>query len=382
MSKPLSLLLGGLIVALIASACGDGGDTSSTGKTPSGTAPNAVADVPDYSDFGPYQVGIISLVLPDDRPVDVWYPAADGATDGAIQLSVNLNDPWPESIRTQVPQVDDLSVDAYLDVAASDDGPFPVILESHGFGSYRRDGAVNHSHLASWGFIVIAPEHFERNRAFVIGQPVEFEELENSTVLSMALDLAIAEAETAGSPIEGAIDASRLAVDGISAGGRAALEFGADPRVAAVIARAPAGSEEIALQAPVLLFASDGDIAVELEDVQAIYEQLGPPRRLAVIFNGGHNTFTDSCSVIRAQGGLDIAALSEATGFSPELLELGNNGCTEAFVDPEVVRPLISHLRVAHIRAALSLHPDDSALTTDYIEERFPGLLVEYRSDP
>lgn len=389
MAKALRLLLIGLVVVLIGAACGDD-DTGPPGEaitaTPAGSeaAEDAIAQtVPDYSERGPFDVGVTTLTLADDRPVDVWYPAAEGATEGAEQFSHNLNDPWPESIRAKVPVVDDILVGAYPEVEASSDGPFPVILESHGFGSSRRDGSLNHSHLASWGFVVIAPEHFERNRATVVGQPVEFDELESAVVLSNALELAEQESKTAGSLLQGTIDAELVAVDGISAGGRAALEFGADPRVDAIIARAPAGPEVLAPppEGSVLLIASDRDSLIELPLVEAMYGQLAGPRRLAVILNGGHNTFSDACAQIRAGGGLDVVALSEATGFPANLLEVGNNGCTEEFVDPELVWPLISHLQIAHVRAALGLDPDDSALDPAYIEERFPGLLAEYRID-
>jgi predicted dienelactone hydrolase len=339
--------------------------------------------IADYSVRGPYDVGMMTLTLADNRPVDVWYPAAEGAATGVERFMHNLNDPWPDALRAKLPPSEDIVVDAYEDIAASSDGPFPVILESHGFGSSRRDGANNHSHLASWGFFVIAPEHFERNRATVIGRPVKFETLDDATVLGGALELAQEESATAGSPLEGAVDATRVAVDGISAGGRAALEFGADARIDAVIGRAPAGPDAFdpPLQVPVLIIASDNDSLVKLPRVEAIYQQLSPPRRLAVILKGGHNTFSDSCAQIWANGGLDIAALSEATGFPPALLEAANNGCSEAFTDPKLVWPLISHLQVAHVRAALGLDPDDSALEPGYIAARFPGLLAEYRSD-
>ena len=384
MAKRFRLLFVGLLLLMGGACAGNGsGDSSAerTAMTPSESGATSSATA-DYSVRGPYDVGMITLTLADNRPVDVWYPAADGASTGVERFTHNLNDPWPDAIRAKLPASEDIVVDAYKDIAASSDGPFPVILESHGFGSSRRDGANNHSHLASWGFVVIAPEHFERNRATVIGQPVEFEALDDATVLTNALELARGESATTGSLLEGAVDPTRVAVDGISAGGRAALEFGADARIDAVIARAPAGPDvfDPPLQVPVLVIASDNDSLVELPRVEAIYEQLTPQRRLAVILKGGHNTFSDSCAQIRAGGGLDVVSLSEATGFPPALLEAGNNGCTEEFIDPTLVWPLISHIQVAHVRAALGLDPDDSALDPSYIAERFPGLLAEYRS--
>lgn len=360
-------LLIALTATLLASACG-GGNGATTG---------------DYSIRGPFEVGITTLTLADNRPVDVWYPADDTATEGVAQFVHNLNDPWPESIKSEVPEVDDIVVDAYPDVRASGDGPFPVFVSSHGFAGTRRDEALTYAHIASWGFIVVAPEHFERNRATVVGQPVEFEELDSVTVISNALALVEEESPRDGSPLADAVDSTRVAVDGLSAGGGAALNFALSAPVAAVIGRAPSVPDGASgLDTPLLIIASDRDELVELPGIEALYDGLSGPRRLAVILNGGHNTFTDACAQIRGLGGLDTEALSAATGFPAELLEAGNNGCTDDYVDPNVVRPLIRHLQIAHVRFALGIDDDDSALAAEYIEEQFPGLLAGYRSDP
>ena len=354
-----------VIVAAISAACG-GGD----------------GGTPDYSASGPFDVGVTFLTMEGGRPVDVWYPAASTGKI-ADQFTHNLNDPWPDSIRDKVPQVADIVVDAYVDVQASGAGPFPVILESHGFASTRRDGSLNHRQLASWGFVVIAPEHFERNRATIVGQPVEFVEMESVDVLLGALELVLQESLREGSILEGTVDGERIAVDGVSAGGRAALELAADPRIGAVVARAPAGTEiPSGGAAPFMIIASDRDIAVELEDVRALYGELPTPRSLAVILDGGHNTFTDACAQIRAEGGLDVEALAEATGFPAELLEFGKNGCTDEYVDPAIVQPAISHLQVAHIRWALGIDGNDDALAESHIEATFPGLFLDYTHEP
>ena len=41
---------------------------------------------------------------------------------------------------------------------------------------------------------------------------------------------------------------------------------------------------------------------------------------MAVILDGGHNTFTDACAQIRGLGGLDTQALSEAPACRRERL--------------------------------------------------------------
>jgi len=360
--RRLFALLPAAILCL--AACSDGGEE----------AP------PHYGVSGPYSVGVTFLALPDGRPVDVWYPAAEGG-EIADPFVYNLNDFWPESIATAVPPAPNIVVDAYEDVAASGEGPFPVVLESHGLASTRQDGSLNHRQLASWGFIVVAPEHYERNRATVVGQPEEFTEMESVDVLLAALDLVVAESLRAGSILEGRVDDTRIAVDGISAGGEAALELAADPRIGAVVARAPAGpGGEIA--APVMVIASDRDVAVPVDDVLALYAGLPAPKALAVLENAGHNTFTDSCAVIRDEGGIPVDELSEATGFPPALLEFGNNGCTEDYVDPDVVKPVIDHLRIAHIRWAFGIDETDEQLQPAFVSDTFPNLLAEYQFAP
>jgi dienelactone hydrolase len=350
-----------LVAVSLAVACGGGGDETHS----------------DYSGAGAYDVGLTFLTLDDGRPVDVWYPAADSG-EIADPFVYNLNDFWPDSIRDKVPSAPDIVVDAYVDIPASGKGPFPVLLESHGLGSSRRDGSLNHRHLASWGFIVVAPEHVERNRAAVIGQPVDLAIAESTDVLLAALELVVGASREPGSVLEGRVDESRVAVDGVSAGGEAAIELGADPRVSAVVARAPAGQEVPSAGAPVMIIAADRDVAVDIDGVRELYAGLQAPKGLAVLLNAGHNTFTDSCSVIRDAGGLDLDALAEATGFPGELLEFGNNGCTEDYVDPQAVKPVINHLQVAQIRWALGIDPTDEKLTPDFISATFPDVLADY----
>ena len=316
---------------------------------------------PDYGRRGPFAVGIMTLLLPGDRPVDVWYPAAPPASVAG----------------------DEALAGAFPNAAASGDGPFPIVLESHGFGSSRRDETFSHAHFASWGFVVVAPEHFERSREGLFAGR-DFEELSNTEVLSHALDLTIAEANSPTSLLAGIVNSELVAVAGLSAGGGAALEFGSDPRVSAIIGRAPAVFDvlETLPKAPILIIASDRDILIPLASLELLYAQSAQPRRLAVLLNAGHNSFTDACVAIRAAGGLDTAQISQATGLPEVLIEAGNNGCTDEYVDPELIRPLVLHLQLAHLRLALGLDAEASALDRAYIEERYPGLLADYRTDP
>ncbi len=49
------------------------------------------------------------------------------------------------------------------------DGRFPVALFSHGFSGFNTQSSELTSHVASWGFVVAAPEHQSRDLTSQIG---------------------------------------------------------------------------------------------------------------------------------------------------------------------------------------------------------------------
>ena len=59
--------------------------------------------------------------------------------------------------------------DAYRGVPVSTDGPFPVVLFSHGASSFRLQSTALTTHLASWGFVVVSPDYFERGLQSLLG---------------------------------------------------------------------------------------------------------------------------------------------------------------------------------------------------------------------
>ncbi len=52
---------------------------------------------------------------------------------------------------------------------ASQAGGFPVVLFSHGFAGYPEQSVSLTTHLASWGFVVAAPDHVERSLDGLLG---------------------------------------------------------------------------------------------------------------------------------------------------------------------------------------------------------------------
>jgi hypothetical protein len=132
-----------------------------------GPKPEAVGlrpDAPPYALHGPYWVGTRDYMIGGDGhplALTVWYPALnpDGAEesityhiDTAAKLPFELPD-WYESI-----VLGHALADAPPDVSG---GPYPLVVYSHGFGIYRQSAAYMLEHLASYGFVVIAPDHHE-----------------------------------------------------------------------------------------------------------------------------------------------------------------------------------------------------------------------------
>jgi predicted dienelactone hydrolase len=378
------------VVALVGAGCGGSGDEPAAGPTSTVTASTSTVTVSsttseapmamDYRERGPYAVGVIDLVLGGrevpDRVVYVYYPS--DAAEGEAWSYSSL-DAFDESIRGFLPEIllNEFEFDAVWSAAPAAAGPFDVAVYSHGFGGFPTDNSSLMTHLASWGYVVIAPDHWERDRMSTTGlREVERSEDQDTSDLIDAVALVRGEAGTAGSPIEGAIDeTSSLVGVGLSAGGRAVMDAAESGDLEAWVGWAPVlGSAEI--DAPGLIIAADRDVAISLTDVTDHVASASPAVALAVLQNAGHNTFTDSCPEIRARGGL--VQFADSIGVDPGLLELGDNGCLEEFTDAAEFWPMIGHLTVAHLQAALG-SDDGSSLAAPFVDGLVEGLLATYQ---
>jgi predicted dienelactone hydrolase len=124
------------------------------------------------------------------------------------------------------------------------------------------------------------------------------------------------------------------------------------------------------------------DETIPLTDIEAAFEWLARPKRFAVIAGAGHNSFTDLCGPIRAQGGL--MQYSGRLPVPDGLLRRGEDGCTPANIDPEVAYRLINQLTVAQLRDVFGIDAEVAAvsLEQDWLDELFPGALARYTYEP
>jgi predicted dienelactone hydrolase len=288
------------------------------------SAPLAVAEP---SELGPYAVGSEDFTITGRTGVEllvqVWYPTT--VTDKrAYQYMGTFSG---------------LAQDA---PSPACDQARPLLAFSHGNTGLRWQSIFVTEHLASHGFVVVAPDHTgnttldndeSRKPELVFRRPWD---------ISDSVDHLLAQADDVVSGLSGCMDEEAgFAVSGHSFGGyttmavagasyqRAVTEAfcadhygwlcahalarteadaqldGADPRVWAAVPMAPAGYEVLmgglaAVDVPVLVMGGSLDDATTMsEQVGPIYDGLRTsPRMLGSLTNAGHFLFSNACDLV------------------------------------------------------------------------------------
>ena len=341
-----SRLLALTIVSAVAiAACGGGGgggggdDTSSpatdatpetteaaaveTSEAPAETTPETTEAAPETTEAaladletlptGPYDVGVTTITINagTERPLtlDVWFPIADVGDAPLHQY-------------TLIPGVYYESPDAVTATAdqIAPDGPYPLVVYTHGSGGLRYIASYYTEAIASYGYIVAAPDHTGNTAADrLLGSEAEFDVTalnrpnDVEAVINAMLDPT--STETAG--FVAAVDPDSIAVTGHSFGGFTALavaggyenplgSFVADGRVDAIIPLAPATGDGTRLmsdaglesiQVPTLVMVGTKDSTTPVEpNVTRIWDLAkSEPLVRVELVDAEHQSFTDLC---------------------------------------------------------------------------------------
>ena len=212
----VSTLRGLAVVAaagLLAAGCG----SEQSSSTPTASTPSL-----SYAAPGTHSVGyrVFTTTGAQEQPLTVraWYPARPSTVEPQT-ISYTAPNKFDEQI---TPGEQITSVGAALADREPDrtDGPYPLVVFSHGYGLSPIVYSALIEHYASQGYVVLAPEH---NESFD-GSLTEFwEELIDRPVdIHRTIDYA-EQLTTAGEPLAGLIDLGNVAVVGHSYGGYTAL---------------------------------------------------------------------------------------------------------------------------------------------------------------
>ncbi len=179
------------------------------------------SDQPTYAARGPFGVGFQTLTSETDREealtIQSWYPALipDGEVE-AIDYAVTLKD------STWQPTTPPVARGHALRDAAIDDaqGPYPLVVLSHGFMLSPAWYHTLAEHYASHGFIVLAPDHPEQFDP-TFGEMWKTL-IDRPAAVTSTLDYA-EELTAPDGAMTGLIDMANVAVVGHSYGGYTAL---------------------------------------------------------------------------------------------------------------------------------------------------------------
>jgi len=371
----LSLALTGLTSCSSTTEDSAANNSAKATTTTLGTPSDAV-----FAQPGPYEVGFTTLDLPD-RKVSVWYPAAKGSSKGKQPATYSQLDALPPDLAAAAPKLIPAGTNLTFTMSTTfdglppaTDGPFPLVIFSHGFGSYRLDASAVVSGIASWGFVVAAPEHIERDRAALVSGKVQSDSNKDVQVITDTVALV----GGASGPLKGLSDTDSVGAVGHSAGGRAALSALSADVIDVAVGWAPAGRwDKPAPKKPSMIIAAKVDVLVPLDEVQATFEGMSPTKRLAVMDKAGHNTFTDICKSV--QDGQDLIGLAEKAGLKlpANLAEGGRDGCLPGSLDTTTGWAITQNFTVGALRNGLGLDDTPIGLGPDVVKE-FPNATIDY----
>jgi len=342
----------------------------------------------------------VTGTLGENRPVVVglWYPArglhdcdVSERGDGNADCSAT-----PASYTSRLngvpllPEWAPLSwaigtTDAFENLRISNEGPFPVVVFSHGNQNNSIDYVYTLEGLASHGFIVAAPDHVNNTQDDV---RIDFINAEAKQTLIPCFDGLPSPCSRAVVPksmtdrvhdISAVLDAlptwfrkrvdmTRVGIMGHSrgtatalavAGGSTTWGFPAEPRVKALMGMAIAsrlitfGANVQNITIPALLLAGELDKTSPPEVSQAAYDMMASTEKRLVIFQNVEHRHFDSglCAQMQNSGAIGqanssaILDLQTATGLftSAPISGVPTDFCSfDTFTVPTDIRPLVA----------------------------------------
>ncbi|HET8929727.1 MAG TPA: dienelactone hydrolase family protein [Acidimicrobiales bacterium] len=383
-----------VVVALVA-ACSSSGSSGAGSDDPGSTTAAPAITTPlerakTYGERGPYSVGYTETKLGDGRQVVVWYPSTAQAVKGHDREQIDVASLLSPELQAKIPAEDRVKypADAFLDAEPRPEkGGYPVVVFSHGFAGFPEQSVTLTTHLASWGYVVAAPNHVERSLDGLLGTAAE--NVTKSTdpeVLSATLDLVEAQSAKSGSLLHGTVDDDKAAVAGHSAGAGAAYRVaGIDPRFKTWISYSVGlgndGTDTAPPKVPdkpgmVMLGTGDGIIPPAASE--AVYAGMQSPKYLVSVTGAGHLVFSDLCLIGADKGGIVNIAKTLELPIPDELLKLGSDGCGDGYPPTDEAFPAIDSASVSFLRWVFQTDAAPDALTTEALAPLGTPVSVEH----
>ncbi len=370
-----------MTVTLLLAACGASDDTADPPTETTTEVPTAAEYASAFSEPGPYPVGITTLALETGPLVEVWYPAVQGTTGTD---TYDMREFTPEAVQALLTGDADstFTIEAGRDADAAQ-GPFPVVLFSHGSAGIRQQSSFLTSHLASWGMVVASPDHPSRDlNSRLGGGPAEPTDSVDDLLGTLAL---LGEQNLVG-PLAGRMDLDAVGAVGHSAGGGTVLTAANDPAIDGYVSMAsgvPRSDDAPTLPAkPSFFLAGSQDAVVPPERTRAAFEVAPAPTLLWIIEGVGHNGFDDFCTFGNGQGIIGVAVASGLGGLlesQPALRALGEDGCLPPSVPVQETFPMINHAVTSWLRSLFGVDSEPVGLGPEVADAYAVPVEIEVR---
>lgn len=386
-SALVAVLLGA--APFVLTGCGSSAPAASTTIVHGDTVPTVANLGPtSFTAPGPFVAGETTLSLASGGPlVEVWYPAPSTSARGRSQATYNVADWLPPAFKKLIPAGftgATYKTGAYRGVPVAK-GRFPLVVFSHGYSGFRDQSTFLTSRLATWGFVVAAPDFPDNDLTAVL-----------SGVTSQGIDSDIAEQQKVitlmtgsdadrSSQFHGHIDTSRVAAIGHSLGGAISEALAvSDPRVSTFIGMAgatvgsfgqtPTGPTSRVPRKPGMLMSGTADQVVSPASIVRAYAAMDAPKRLVTLRNFGHLVFADICEIGAGQGGLVAIAKEVHIAIPSSLKKLATDGCYPP--DTQVTKgwPVVRQAVIAQLRHVFGFDPSPAGL--DGLGSAYPHVVA------
>ncbi len=270
--------------------------------------------------LGEYEVGVTTITITDverNRPltVDVWFPLPADAIGEPHRYTFVTGDYYESPVA--------ITADP---ATISTDGPFPMVVYSHGSGGQRYIHSNYTETIASNGYVVVAPDHTGNTaveRVTESSDPTNLIALNRPQDVRVVIDEMLNPESAETTAFVASINPDQIAITGHSFGGfttyAAASGFDndlgaidADPRIDAIIPLAPAvggndpanqllSDERLAaidIPALVIVGTNDQTTPIDPNVTRAWDLTASSPHFRVELVDAQHNTFTDLCAYL------------------------------------------------------------------------------------
>ena len=332
-----------------------------------------------YANAGPFAAGVTTVQI-EGVPTEIWYPANKADVEGRLKAQYDLRQWLGDSIPINEEDAPVFVMDAYRDVPVAESQAYPVVLFSHGLGSFRTQSSFLTSHLAQWGFVVAAPDHEERGVALLVNNG--FPEFGDST---KTFDQVVKYLENAqqqeDSRFYQRLDTTRMMITGHSAGGSTSVDFARDPRITSYAPLSVDTSTTLPAK-PSLFMAGSFDEVIPPSRTEALHERFPQTAEntYVLIYGAGHNVFADICYIAEENGGL-LPLARKYNVPVPDFFDfLAEDGCRPGDLKPKEAWPMIQHYVTGLAKQTLT--PQDAIPSyTLEAQECFGTLIEKYRDN-